>query len=63
ESLGDCISFVVQDSQYIYTASPWTPRICNLRNLCNIKVNLGNMQGSEALERIYSQGGINHAFV
>jgi hypothetical protein len=38
ERLGGRISFVVQDSQYIYTASPWTPRICNLRNFCNIEV-------------------------
>jgi len=38
ESLGGHISFVVQDSQYAYTASPWTPRICNLRNFCNIEV-------------------------
>jgi hypothetical protein len=41
ESLGGRISFVVQDSQYIYTTSPWTPRICNLRNFRNIEVNIG----------------------
>jgi hypothetical protein len=37
ESLGGRISFVVQGSQYIYTASPWTPRICTLRNFRNIE--------------------------
>jgi hypothetical protein len=37
ESLGGRISFVVQNSRYMYTASPWTPRSCNLRNFCNIE--------------------------
>ena len=40
ESLGSRISFVVQGSRYAYTASPWTPRICNFRNFCIIEVNL-----------------------
>jgi hypothetical protein len=40
ENLEGRISFVVQDSQYAYTASPWTPRICNLRNFCNIEVEI-----------------------
>ncbi len=38
ESLGGRISFVVQGSQYMNTASPWTPRICSLPNFCNIEV-------------------------
>jgi selenium metabolism protein YedF len=42
--LGGRISFVVQGSQYIYTASPWTPRICTLRNFCNIDVYLIDSQ-------------------
>jgi len=44
ESLGGRISFVVQDSQYAYTASPWTTRIYNLRNFCNIKVHVHDLR-------------------
>jgi len=35
ESRVGCISFVVQGSRYKNTASPWTPRICNLRGFYN----------------------------
>ncbi len=45
ESLGGRISFVVQGSQYMNTASPRTPRICSLRNFCNIEVDLVIVQG------------------
>jgi len=45
ESRGCRISFVVKDSQYVTTASPLAPQICNILDLCNIRVKIKGNDG------------------
>jgi len=35
---GYSISFIAKGSQYLNTASPLTPRICNTLDFCNVRV-------------------------
>jgi len=62
KSLGGRISFVVQDSQYAYTASPWSPRICNLRNFYNIEVTINRLLKKAHLLRCSHPSSLRRTF-